>query len=209
MKLQASRSRLSGLLAFALASAVVPLVHAQEVSPPSAADGHVDVRAQPQERDSERAPSYPLPMMHAPIPEWSKVHSVRRVNAGQRHTALLTAGFLTFVLSVMTSEVVVMLMLQPFDSDEGCRADCQANKRAAFPLVGPFMAIAMPEMHKHDDIYALFGASQALGFAGMVAGAILFAQAPNKPSEATQRDRFMLSAMPTRDGAQLALRLRL
>lgn len=224
VRLRASISFICCLVALWLVVHAVPTVHAQDGAssrpPPSAAGRRFPrlqptaarVQPQPQEADSERAPSDEPPALpafpYAGDNNWAP--SYERValdgrHDGRRHPALLFAGVMTCLTSLLATELFVTLSLIPYDSDDGCSSDCKADKRATYPLVGPFMALATSGPHKHDEVYTWTGLSQAFGFVATVWGAIIFAQDPNKPDPT----RLTFAAMPTRDGAEMALRFRL
>lgn len=175
---------IAGLLLLSLASGV----RAQAAPPPTAAHP-----PRPQEADSERAPRYVLPE----LPEAPERH----------HSGLLITGVLTVTVSYVFT-VFYDEILQAVDTDDalyGCDSVCKGDKLALIPLLGPWLAL--PTNHDHATFYTFFGVSQLLGLALTLGGLYVFLDSVG-PHFASLR-RFSFAAMPTRDGAEMALRLQL
>lgn len=213
VKLRSSISFICRLLALWLVVHAVPPVHAQDgassLPPPSAAGRRFpplqpraadrrQLAREPQARDDERAPSYEPPE----LPEEPQPRP---------HSALLISGIVTLAMSYVATAVLMgldlMLASSDLDPGETC-SECAAIRLAFIPVAGPWIAMTQKRYLSSGDstMFALLGASQLLGVVLTIGGAFVFANSERRWIASEQHDRFMFAAMPTRDGAQLALR---
>lgn len=166
------------------------LVRAQAVPPPSAAFQHVNLQLQA--TDSERAPNDPPPNIHPT----------------RAHTALFTTGIWTLSASCDTTALFGLMMagLSGLDDSDGAKIRA-ATTLLWIPLAGPWLA--MTQYDRWTPIFAVFGASEALGLVLTLAGAYEYATGGRTRAPTMPTDRFTISAAPAPGGAQLALRIRL
>ena len=113
----------------------------------------------------------------------------------------------------MCSSDLVELNIAWASSDypgETC-TECAGERLAFIPVAGPWIAMTQKRYLSSSDgtMFAILGASQLLGLVLTIGGAFVFANSNSRWVAAAKPEHFMLAAVPTRGGAQLALSLSL